>query len=301
MLKMHRKTDAGSKRTGVISEMDYKGLHGKALYWILFALLCIAVAVSLIPPLYVFVSSVKDTKEFYQIPPTIIPRTVDLSKIVEVWKRYDFKRYYLNTAFVAVFSVTWSLFSNGLAGYVLSKIKPRGHKIVFALVMASLMIPTTISIVPLYKNFVSFPIGGFSMINTYFPMILMTGCNAFMVIVYKSFFDGIPTDLLDAAEIDGCGTVAKFCHIVAPLSKSVLATGAILAFNATWNDFFWPYLVLKESSKATVMIEIFAVRGSVSQDKLLVLLAFAILPPALIFIFFQKNIMQGLTMSGIKG
>ena len=171
----------------------------------------------------------------------------------------------------------------------------------FALVMASLMIPTTISIVPLYKNFVSFPIGGFSMINTYFPMILMTGCNAFMVIVYKSFFDGIPTDLLDAAEIDGCGTVAKFCHIVAPLSKSVLATGAILAFNATWNDFFWPYLVLKESSKATVMIEIFAVRGSVSQDKLLVLLAFAILPPALIFIFFQKNIMQGLTMSGIKG
>lgn len=207
-MKKHKKMDAGSRRTGVISEMDYKSLHGRALYWILFALLCIAAAVSLIPPLYVFLSSVKDTKEFYQIPPTIIPKTVDLSKIVDVWKRYDFKRYYLNTAFIAVFSVTWSLLSNGLAGYVLSKIKPRGHRIVFALVMASLMIPTTISIVPLYKNFVSFPIGGFSMINTYFPMILMTGCNAFMVIVYKSFFDGKDIQRAAPGKTDAAGGIS---------------------------------------------------------------------------------------------
>ena len=102
-MKKHKKMNASVKRTGVISEMDYKSLHGKAVYWILFVFLCVAVAVSLIPPLYVFLSSVKDTKEFYQIPPTIIPQTVDLSKIVDVWKRYDFKRYYLNTAFVAFF------------------------------------------------------------------------------------------------------------------------------------------------------------------------------------------------------
>lgn len=289
------------QRTGVISNINYKSPKIKLLYWTIFAIMCVTAFVCLAPPLWVIFSSVKDVKEFYRIPPTIIPHSWNFSKVAAAWREYRFGKYYLNTVIVTIGSVAWSIFSNGLAGYVLSKIKPRGSKVVFGLIFASMMIPTTVSVVPVYKNIIHFPIGGVNFINTFFPMILMSGCNAFMTIVYKSFFDGIPTALLEAAQLDGCGSVGIFAHIVLPLSKAIIFTAIILAFNASWSDFFWPNLVLKDRSVYTVIIEIFTIKTSIAQDKVLILLAFALLPPAVLFIIFQKNIMQGLNMSGIKG
>lgn len=288
-------------RTGIISDVNYKSPKTKVLYWTIFAIMCIVAVICIAPPLWVILSSVKNVKEFYQIPPTIIPHSWDFSKIIDTWREFSFGKYYINTIIVTVGSVLWSILSNGLAGYVLSKIKPRGSGVVFALILASMMIPTTVSIVPVYKNIIHFPIGGFNLINTFLPMILMAGCNAFMTIVYKSFFDGIPTALLEAAELDGCGKIGIFVHVVLPLSKAIIFTAIILAFNASWSDFFWPNLVLKDRSVYTVIIEVFSIKTSIAQDKVLILLAFALLPPAILFIFFQKNIMQGLSMSGIKG
>ena len=289
------------KRTGIISDINYKAPQIKLLYWLLFAVMCAIAFVCLVPPLWVMLSSVKDMKEFYRIPPTLIPHTWDFSKIGKAWSQYSFGRYYLNTVILTAGSVAWSIFSNGLAGYVLSKVKPRGHKIVFWMIFGSMMIPTTVSVVPVYKNIIHFPIGGFNLINTFIPMILMTGCNAFMTIVYKSFFDGIPSSLIEAAEIDGCGKIGMFRHIVLPLSKAVIFTAMILAFNAAWSDFFWPFLVLKDKSVYTVIVEIFSIKTSIAQDQVIILLMFALVPPAVLFLIFQKNIMQGLTMSGIKG
>ncbi len=288
-------------RTGIISDVDYKSPKTKVLYWTIFALMCIVAAICIVPPLWVILSSVKDVKEFYQIPPTIIPHSWDFSKVIDTWKEFSFGKYYINTIIVTVGSVLWSIFSNGLAGYVLSKIKPRGSKVVFVLILASMMIPTTVSIVPVYKNIIHFPIGGVNLINTFIPMILMAGCNAFMTIVYKSFFDGIPTALLEAAELDGCGKIRTFTHVVLPLSMAIIFTAIILTFNTAWSDFFWPNLVLKDRSVYTVIIEVFSIKTSIAQDKVLILLAFALIPPAILFMIFQKNIMQGLNTSGIKG
>ncbi|MBO5059340.1 MAG: carbohydrate ABC transporter permease [Clostridia bacterium] len=299
-LKMNKKKGA-VRREGVISDLDYKYPKTKILYWAIFAAMCVAAAICLAPPLWVILSSVKDTKEFYQIPPTLVPHSYDFSKIGKIWSQFAFGKYYMNTIFLTVYSIAWSIFSNGLAGYVLSKIKPRGSSVVFALILASMMIPTSVSMVPVYKNIINFPIGGFNLINTFLPMILMTGCNAFMTIVYKSFFDGIPTALLEAAKIDGCGEIRSFAHIVLPLSKPIIFTAIILAFNHAWADFFWPNLVLKDRSTYTVIVEVFHIKTSIPQDQALMILSFAIIPPAIMFLIFQKNIMQGLTMSGIKG
>lgn len=298
---MLKKKKEPLQRTGVISNLNYKDPKIKVIYWAIFAIMCLLALVCLAPPLWVIFSSVKDIKEFYQIPPTIIPHSWDFSKIPAAWKNYSFGMYYINTFIVTAGSVAWSILSNGLAGYVFSKIKPRGSKLIFGLIFASMMIPTTVSIVPVYKNIIHFPIGGFNLINTFTPMILMAGCNAFMTIVYKSFFDGIPTSLLEAAELDGCGKISVFVYIVLPLSRAIIFTAVILAFNAAWNDFFWPYLVLKDRSVYTVIIEVFSIKTTIAQDQVLILLAFALVPPALMFIIFQKNIMQGLSMSGIKG
>ena len=125
-----RKEKEQAKRTGIISDINYKSPKIKVLYWILFLIMCVFAFVCLVPPLWVMISSVKDIKEFYQIPPTLIPHSWDFGKIADAWTQYSFWKYYLNTVILTVGSVAWSIFSNGLAGYVLSKVKPRGSKAV---------------------------------------------------------------------------------------------------------------------------------------------------------------------------
>ena len=157
--------------------------------------------------------------------------------------------------------------------------------------------------VPIYKNIVEFPLLNINLINTYWPMWLMAGANAFYVIIYKSFFDGIPTELLEAGKLDGCNDFTSFTKIILPLSKPIISTMIILSFNGAWGDFFWPYMVLKDSNMQTIMVDVYKMQQSttVQINTLLLAIAFAIIPPIIVFIFFQKKIMNGFTMSGIKG
>lgn len=124
-----------------------------------------------------------------------------------------------------------------------------------------------------------------------------------MVIVYKGFFDDIPDSLHEAGRLDGCIDSSLFTKIVLPLSKPVMFTSVILTFNAAWGDFFWPYMVLRKKETYTIMVDIFVMQQepTITIDTILIAIAVAIIPPATLFMFFQKNIMQGFTMSGIKG
>lgn len=287
-------------KTGIISSMDLKKPSVKVFYGIMLFFLWVVVLVCLVPALWTLSSSVKDVKEIYAIPPTFIPKSFHPEKLLETWKNYNFVRYYLNTFIVTIGTIVFSIFSNGLAGYVISKMKPKGINIVFALIMASMMIPTNVSLVPVYKNIIDVPLLHVNLLNTFWPMILMAGANSFMIIVYKSFFDGIPTALLEAARLDGCGELRTFWNIVLPLSKPILFTAVILAFKDAWSDFFWPYMVLKERLMYTVMVEVFSLK-ELAIDERMIILTFSIIPPVILFCFFQKYIMQGFTMSGIKG
>lgn len=124
-----------------------------------------------------------------------------------------------------------------------------------------------------------------------------------MVVVYKGFFDDIPDSLLEAGRLDGCTDSSLFTKIVLPLSKPVMFASVILTFNAAWGDFFWPYMVLRKKETYTIMVDIFVMQQepTITIDTILIATAVAIIPPAILFMFFQKNIMQVFTMSGIKG
>ena len=283
-------------RAGIISEIDYKQPSGKALYWILFAVMIVIAFVAMAPPVWVMLSSVKDIKEFYQIPPTLLPHSFDFSKIAEAWQTLDFARYYFNTLIVTAGSIVVRIIFNGLAGYAMSKLKPKGWKIIFGLTLGSMMIPAQVSMIPVYLNIVNM-----KMLNSFLPLILMAGFNAFSAIIFKSFFDGIPSTLVEAAQIDGCSAIGIFFKIMVPLSKPVIATIAIMAFTSAWGDFLMPLLVLKDTKLQTIMLAVYTLNGELPQDQVMVILTFAIIPPAIIFIIFQKNIMHGVTMSGIKG
>lgn len=285
-----------SSRTGIISDIDYKQPFGKTLYWLLFAVMIIIAFVAMAPPAWVMMSSVKNIKEFYQIPPTLLPHSFDWGKIAEAWQTLDFTRYYANTFIVTIGSIVVRIVFNGLAGYAMSKLKPKGWKVVFGLTLGSMMIPAQVSMIPVYLNIVSL-----KMINSFVPLILMAGFNAYSAIIFKSFFDGIPSTLTEAAQIDGCSVIGIFFKIIVPLSKPVIATIAIMAFTTAWGDFLMPLLILKDKSLHTIMLAVYTLQGSLPQDQIMVILTFAIIPPAIIFIIFQRNIMQGMTMSGIKG
>ncbi|UVI29744.1 carbohydrate ABC transporter permease [Paenibacillus spongiae] len=286
---------------GIISTLDMKRPGVKLLYWGLFAFMAAVSLVCLLPPLWIMLSSLKDVKEFFTIPPTIIPKTYDLSKVVSTWKLLDFGRLYWNTLIVTAGCLFFALTFNGLLGYFLSKLRPKGSAVVFGMVLWTMLLPNTLGMVPIFKNIIDFPVLHLNFSNTFWPMWMMAGANAFFVIVFKGFFDNIPQALIEAARMDGCSPLGIFRRIVLPLSKPVMMAVTIFTIHGTWSDFFWPYMVLKEKSLWTVIVAIYNMKGTTTLDIQFIALTFSIIPPAILFLFFQKYIMQGFTFSGIKG
>lgn len=291
------------KNSGLINYTDLKNPKIKFLYWFCFTIMMIITLICLLPPLWVIMSSMKDIKEFFMIPPTIIPKSYHPEKLVEVWNMLNFGRYYMNTLAIAIGTMAFSIVLNGLTGYVLSRLKPKGSSVILLIMLWTMMLPDSVSMIPKFMNIISLPIIHVNLSNTFFPMWLMAGANAFFVLVFKSFFDGIPKALIEAARLDGCNDLGIFYRIIIPMSKPVIMVILILTLNGTWSDFLWPYLILKDPQMYTVIVKIFTMRGSTgfSMDMQVVALAFAIIPPSILFIFFQRYIMQGFTLSGIKG
>lgn len=290
------------KESGIWTSLDLKKPRIKLAYWIVFAVMVFFTAVCLFPIIWIFLSAFKDMKEFTSVPPTIIPKTFHPEKIVEVWNSMNFGKYYLNTLMVALGSLIVCILSNGLAGYVLSRLKPKGYSVFFRLIVWTMLMPTSVSMVPLYMTFIDFPIFHFNLTDTYVPMWMMAGAAPFYIMVFKSFFDSIPLSYIEAARIDGCSTMGIFMRIIIPLSKPVLVVIAMFTLNGAWGDFFWPYLVLKNPDLMTVSVQIFNMKnGSWPTNVYMIALMFVILPPALFFVFAQKHIMTGFTMSGVKG
>lgn len=300
--KFSKKKDAQS--VGIISKYDMQSPYIKVLYGFIWFCMILAVLVCFVPPLWCMTSALKDSREFFSVPATIIPRSFHPEKLWETWEMLNFGKAYLNTILVLTGSLIVSLVCNGMLGYVLSRLRPRGYKLVLSLVLWTLMLPQSVSQVPLFKNFLSLPILGINITESYLPMWLLAGANAFYVLVFKSFFDSIPQSLIEAARLDGCSNLGIFFRVMMPLSKPVLMVIAIFSINASWSDFFWPYLVLGSRTELyTVMVKIFYMAGSsgYSEDIQVVALIFTIIPPTILFLFFQRYIMSGFTLSGIKG
>ncbi|MDR2940286.1 MAG: carbohydrate ABC transporter permease [Clostridiales bacterium] len=284
------------QRGGVIREYDISSPHIKALLAIIYLICIIMVIVSVFPPIWVFLSSFKDIREFVR-EPSIFPPTYDFQKFVVTWNTFKFGQFYLNSFYSVTGSVVCAIVFNGLLAYGLSVLKPRGHKIILALVMWSLLIPATTSIVPLFVNINRIGLNGF-----FTPLWLIAGANAFYVILFKQFFDAFPDALLEAAKIDGCTDMAVFTKILLPLSKPICVVIAIYAINAAWSDFLLPYLVLNNTSFETVMVKLFEFKDSNANDvEVLRAIVFSIIPPIILFSLFQKQITETMISSGIKG
>lgn len=283
--------------TGVIKKYDMNHLSVRIIYYMVFAVCLAIMIVCVFPFLWTILSSFKTIKEFAS-EPNIIPHQFQVSAFFKTWTSLKFVKYYANSAISVAGSIVCAIIFNGMFGYVLSKVKPFGSKIFEMLVMWGLLIPATTSIVPLFMNLSKLGLTG-----TFIPLWLSMGANAFYVVLFKNFFDSLPASYIEAATIDGANNLTIFFKIVVPLSKSIIMVVGLYAITAAWSDFLLPFLLLQNTAFETVMVKLFSLmRGAKINDvEMLRAIVFAIIPPVILFIIFQKQITQVTIQSGIKG
>jgi len=285
-----------NKEDGTIRFYDLHSTRNKILAIIIFVICIGMVIVAVFPAIWVFLASFKDIKEFRKNP-TILPENYNIQVFIKTWNDLKFFRFYINSFIVVIGSVISSVMFNGLLAYGLGILKPKGHKVLFSLVMWSLLIPATTSVVALFVN-----INRIGLNQSFVPLWLAMGANAFYVILFKQFFEGLPKELIEAAKLDGCSYFQTFLKIILPLSKSIVMVVAIFTVNAAWSDFLLPFLVLNGSGKETVMVRLFMFRTSSTTDvEVLRAVAFSIIPPIILFTLFQKQITAGVTTGALKG
>lgn len=301
-MRKKKKSRFTNKTVGILSFIDMKRADNRVLYWAMFAILIILSLICVLPPLYILISSFKTTRELLQFPIQWLPAEWSIDKFVRIWNNLEFGKYYFNTIIIIIGSIIFSILSNGLAGYVLSCLKPKGSVLYGTIIMWTMLLPSAMSFIAVFKNMVDLPILHINLTNSFWPMWLGAGANAFQVLLYKNFFDSISKSLIEAATLDGAGKFKVFSKIILPLSKPVVAVDAIFTVTSCWGDFLLPYLILGDDKKKTVMLAIYdmSIGQKYSIDEQLVGIVFAIVPPIIIFFFLQKYIMGGLTLGGVK-
>ncbi|WP_238885524.1 MULTISPECIES: carbohydrate ABC transporter permease [Clostridium] len=284
------------KENGIITKSDLKRPKVKVLYFIMFIICLIIVILSAAPPIWLFLQSFKDIQEF-TLTTSILPKSFDFSKFTQTWKELKFYKYYINSFISIGGSIICAIVFNGLLAYAISILKPKGSKIIYTLVVSSLMIPATTSIVPLFVNITKIHLNG-----SFIPLWLSAGASAFYVVLFKEFFDALPKSVIEAARIDGCSDLGIFFRIIMPLSKPITTVIAMYALNAAWSDFLLPSLLLNNTGLETVMVRLFQFKDATgSQVDVLRAIVFAIIPPVILFTIFQKRIIEASNFSGTKG
>lgn len=292
----------GKMDKGALTATDMKQTKYKILYWIFFGTIFAYCMVAVLPVIWILLSGFKDVKEMYAVPATLLPKEIKLSKLGKVWSEMKFYKYYANTFIMAGGSIIADLLVSGLAGYVISRIKPIGTKVFFAIVFWTMLLPGTMRTVPLYMEFKDMPLVHVNLLNTYWPIWLMAAANAFNIILFKNFFDGISISLIESARLDGAGDIKIFIKIMVPLSVPVFTTVAIFAFNGQMGQFFWPNLIITDPGKEVLGLKIFKMASSsYTMDYQMLAFFFSIIPQLIIFSLFQDKIMGGVNVGGVKG
>lgn len=286
-----------NKVDGLLNFSDYKNIGSKIFYGVIIFLLVMFALTAIIPILWLFITSFKTVSEINSPDYHLFPQVFDLKKMLDVWNKVNFGRYYLNTLIVVVGAVICSVVFNGLLAYAVGVLKPFGYKVINALVLLGYMVPAALAIFPLLMS-----LSEIGMINNYIPLWLMFGANAYYYLLFKDSFEKIPVALIEAARVDGMSDFKIFFKIIIPLSKSIIGVVAIFTMTAAYSDFLLPYTILQDETMQTVMVGVYRLSSTTTLDasELLMLLVISIIPQIIIFVIFQKQIMNNSANSGMK-
>ena len=253
----------------------------------------------LFPLLWLLGTSLKSPAEdIFSFPPQIFPNSPTFDNFLTVWDTYPFGQYLYNSAVVAFLAVGLNLLLCSLAAYPLARLNFRGREFIFALVLATIMIPFQIVMIPLYILAVNLGLR-----NTYLGIVLPNLTSAFGIFLLRQALQAVPLELEEAARIDGCSELGIWWNIMIPAIRPALFTLAIFVFIGSWSDFLWPLIVLDDPDYYTLPLAVANLADSFSLDWRLVAAGsvISIAPILLLFLFLQKYIVPTDVGSGVKG
>lgn len=253
--------------------------------------------IMIIPFLWMLSTSLKTQNEVFRYPPNWIPAIPQWKNYLEIYKYFPFLRYTLNTLKIALIVTVGQLFTCSLAGYSFARIKFPGKNFLFLIYLASLMIPFFTIIIP---QFAIMKYLGW--IDTHTALIVPSLANAFGTFFFRQFYLTFPSELEDAARIDGCNPFQIYYKIFLPLSKPAVASLSVFTFMGVWNDFLWPLVILSSKHKKTLTIGLAYLKGQHAIDwpRLMAGSVLSLLPIILMFLFLQKYFVKGIALSGTK-
>ncbi|GAA1794700.1 carbohydrate ABC transporter permease [Nocardioides hankookensis] len=264
----------------------------------LYVVMAVGLFVVVVPFLWMIVSSFKPESEVRAIPPTWWPHDVTTENYDQLFTRLDFPTYFLNSAIVALAVTLGNVVFCSMLGYALAKLEFPGKRVLFILVLGTLMVPGVVTFVPLFVLTTNL-----GLTNTLPGMILPFLAGPFGVFLMRQYILGLPDELIQAARVDGAGELTIFARVIMPLCGPAVATLGVLTFLTSWNNFLWPLVVATSEDKYTlpVALALYAVGQNATQYGLLLAGSVVVVIPVLVvFLLLQRFIMQGVAMTGIK-
>lgn len=288
---------------GLLNWSDLKLVSGKFIYWSMFTILMLISLICLIPVVWMFISGFKTPEELYAVPPKLFPSHFDFNQLIDIWTVSHIDKYIFNTLWIIIGCLIFDIFFNGIAGYALSRIKPKGSKFVETALFWTMMLPG-ISMVPLYMTFVKLPVLNISLMGTFLPMWIMSATGTFHIFLFRNFFNGIPKDYIEAARIDGATNIKIFFSIMIPLAAPIITVVTIFSVIGSWSNFFWPYLILGNTDREPLSVMLYNLtsgRYNFLANQEMLIMMIAAIPPIVIYAIFSKKILGGVNIGGIKG
>lgn len=281
---------------------EQRSVRGIARRVILIVALSVLAIPFVVPTVWMIASSLKPLNEIFQSPPTIFTDSPTLAAYAEAFTFQPFARQYFNSVYIAVVVTLVAMLVSSLAGYAFARIRFRGRNVLFFLVLVGLLVPSEVTIVPLFQMFTQA-----GLVNTHWPLILVTALAAPCVLatfIMRQFFIALPGELEEAARLDGLGRVGIWWRISMPLAKPALSAVAILTFLASWNLYLEPTVYLTSPELFTLpqaLTRYADAYGGEMWNTQLAAATMTVVPMLIVFVIAQKQFVEGLAHSGLKG
>lgn len=265
---------------------------------IIYIILLLGLVVTLMPFLWMILTSFKTQSEAIRIPPVIFPEVWNFQNYSAVFEMIPFAKMYFNTSVTALVTIVGQLLICSLAAYAFARIHFPGRDIIFVCLLAVLMVPSSFFILPQYLL-----VQKIGLLNTLPALFIPYLFSAFGTFLLRQFFMALPDELEDAARLDGCNHLQIYAKIMLPLIRSGLVALGILTLRFAWNDLMWPLIVNTSTDKMTLSAGLAFMQGQyiTNYPVMMAGAVLAVLPLLILFIIFQKQFVEGIALSGIKG
>ena len=260
-----------------------------------YALLSLGAVFMVFPFVWMVLTSLKTGADVYSF--SMIPNPATTQNYSFVFTRTDFVRWFMNSIFIAVMVVSSVLLFDTLVGYTLCKMQFKGKQLVFILIMSTLMVPTEMLIIPWYLMSAQL-----KWLNTYWSVMFPGLITAFGIFMMRQFFEGVPDELLEAARIDGLNELGIYARIALPLVMPAVSALAIFTFLGNWNAFLWPVIIVSNKDLVTlpVGLAMFTTENNPEWERIMTAASLGTVPVLAVFMVFQRQIIEGINLSGLK-